>query len=154
MGPGVPCESRSTELALGAGGVVDAVKAVAGVGVTKLGGALRVCVPAAVTWNTGPGGFVEAGAAPVALGAAVLGKALVTHWEATRICTGTDRDTDIVQDTCVSLVLYCCIIMGQRNISETATTLGGSQSQSIDLREVSSYAGNFEAITHQNTQCI
>lgn len=148
MGPGVPYESRSTELALGAGGVVDAVKAVAGVGVTKLGGALRVRVPAAVAWNTGPRGFVEAGAAPVALGAAVLGKALVTHWEATRICTGTDTDTDIVQDTCVSLVLYCCIIMGQRQ------TLGGSQSQSIDLRDVSSCAGNFEAIMYQNTRCI
>lgn len=88
---GVPDEAWSTELALGPGGVVDAVEAVAGVGVTELGGALRVCIPAAVTWNTNPGCFEEASAALITLWAAVLGKALVTHWGATGICTGTDR---------------------------------------------------------------
>lgn len=93
---GVPCESRSTELALGTGGVVGAAKAVAGLRVTKLGGALRVRVPAAVTGNTGLGGFIEAGAAPVTLGAAVVGKALVTHWEATGICTGTETHGNII----------------------------------------------------------
>lgn len=48
----VPYEARSTELALGTDCVVDAAEAVAGVGVTELGGALRVCIPTAVTRDT------------------------------------------------------------------------------------------------------
>lgn len=89
---GIPNEARSTELTLGPGGVVDAAEAVAGVGVTELVGPMRVCIPTAVTWNTNPGRFVEAGGALVTLWAAVPGKALVTHWGATGICTGTEQD--------------------------------------------------------------
>lgn len=85
MCPAIPYESRCTELALGASGVVDAVEAVAGVGMTELGGPLRVCIPTAVTWNTSPRGFVEAGTALVTLRAAVQVKALVTHCGATGI---------------------------------------------------------------------
>lgn len=90
---GVPYEARSTELALGPGGAVDAADAVASVGVTELGGALGVCIPTAVTWNTNPRCFVEAGAAVDTLWAAVPGKALVTHWGATGICTGINKHT-------------------------------------------------------------
>lgn len=90
---GIPYEARSTELAAEPGGVVDAAEAVAGVRVTELGGALRVCIPTAVTWNTNPRCFVEAGAALGTLWAAVPGKALVTHWGATGICTGKNKDT-------------------------------------------------------------
>lgn len=50
----VPYEARSTELALGTDCVVDAAEAVAGVRLTELGGALRVCIPTAVTWDTSP----------------------------------------------------------------------------------------------------
>lgn len=89
---GVPYEARSTALALGPGGGVDAAEAQAGVGVTELGGALRICVPTAVTRNTKPRRFVEAGAALVTLWAAVPRKALVTRWGATGICTGTGKD--------------------------------------------------------------
>lgn len=89
----VPYEAWSTELALGPGGIVDAAEALAGVRVTDLGGALGVCITTAVTWNTNPRCFVEAGAALDTLWAAVPGKALVTHWGATGICTGIDKDT-------------------------------------------------------------
>lgn len=51
MSLGIPNEAWSAELALGPSGVVDAAEAVAGVRMTKLGGVLRVCIPAAVTWN-------------------------------------------------------------------------------------------------------
>lgn len=81
----VPYEAWSTELALGPGGIVDAAEAMAGVRVTDLGGALGVCITTAVTWNTNPRCFVEAGAALDTLWAAVPGKALVTHWGATGI---------------------------------------------------------------------
>lgn len=64
---GVPYEAWGTELALGPGGVVDAVEAVAGVGATELGGALRVCIPVAVTWNANPRCFEEASAALITL---------------------------------------------------------------------------------------
>lgn len=64
---GIPNEARRTELTLGPGGVVDAAEAVAGVGVTELGGALRVCIAAAVTRNTTPVCFEEASAALIAL---------------------------------------------------------------------------------------
>lgn len=67
MCSGVPCEARSAELALGPGGVVDAAEAVAGVGVTELGGALRVCIPTALTRDTDPRCFVEAGTARIAM---------------------------------------------------------------------------------------
>lgn len=50
----VPYEARSTELALGTDCVVDAMEAVACIRVTELGGALRVCIPIAVTWDTSP----------------------------------------------------------------------------------------------------
>lgn len=85
MCSGVPYEAWSTELALEAGGVVDAAEAVAGVGVTELGGVLRVCIAIAVTRNTSPRCFVEAGATLVTLRAAVPGKALVTYGGATGI---------------------------------------------------------------------
>lgn len=85
MCSGVPYESESTEVTLGPGGVIDAAEAVAGVGVTELGGALRVCVPTAVTRNASPGRFVETGAALVTLWTSVVGKALVTYWRATGI---------------------------------------------------------------------
>ena len=91
MCSGVPYESWSTELALGPGGVIDAAEAVAGVGVTELGGALRVCIPTAVTWNASPRRFVEAGAALVTLWTSIVGKALVTYWRATGIWTGADN---------------------------------------------------------------
>lgn len=91
MCSGVPCESWSAELALGPSGVIDAAEAVAGVGVTELGGAHGVCVPVAVAWNAGPRLFVEAGAALVTLCTGVAGKALVTHWRATGIWTGTQH---------------------------------------------------------------
>lgn len=88
---GVPVEAWSTELALEPSGVVDAAEAAAGVGVTQLGGTLRVFIPTAVTWNTDLRCFVEAGAALVTLRAAVPGKALVTYWGATGICTGINK---------------------------------------------------------------
>lgn len=97
MCSGVPYESKSTELALGPGGVVGAAEAVTGVGVTELGGTLRVCIPTAVTWNTSPRCFVEASAALVTLWATVPMKALVAHWRATGICTGTDKETSQLQ---------------------------------------------------------
>lgn len=96
---GVPDEAWSTELALEPSGVVDAVEAAAGVGVTQLGGALRVFIPTAVTWNTDLRCFVEAGTALVTLRAAVPGKALVTYWGATGICTGINRHT-LAADHC------------------------------------------------------
>lgn len=89
---GIPYVCRSTELALGAGGVVDAAEAVASVRVTELGGALRVCIPTTVTWNTSPRCFVEAGTALVTLRATVMGEALVTPWGAGGICTRIDKD--------------------------------------------------------------
>ena len=93
MCSGIPYECRSTELALGSGGVIDAAEAVASVGVTELAGALRVCIPTTVTWDTSPRYFVEASAALVTLWAAIPGKALVTHWGASGICVGIARDT-------------------------------------------------------------
>lgn len=99
MCSGVPYESCSTELALGASGIIDAAEAVAGVGVTELGRVLRVCIPTAVTWNANPGRFVEASTAPVTLWTGGPGKALVTHWVATWICTGTNSiDQKVAND--------------------------------------------------------
>lgn len=83
----IPNKAWSTELALRPRGVVDAAEAVASVWVTELSGALRVCIPTAVTWHTNTRRFVEAGVAPVTPRAAVLGKALVTHRRATGVCT-------------------------------------------------------------------
>lgn len=51
MSRGVPDEAWSAELALGPSRVVDAMEAVAGFGMTKLDGTLRVCIAAAVTAN-------------------------------------------------------------------------------------------------------
>lgn len=87
----VPHEARSAALALGPAGAVDAAEALAGVGLTHLGGPLRVGVPAAVAWYTHARCFVEAGAALVTPRAGVPGEALVTCWGATVICTGTRR---------------------------------------------------------------
>ena len=56
----VSYKSRSTELALGTSGVVDAPEAVARIRMAELGRALRVRIAAAVTWDTSPGRFVEA----------------------------------------------------------------------------------------------
>lgn len=63
----IPSEACSTELTPGPGGVVDAAEAVAGVGVTELGGTLRVCIAVAVTRNTTTGCFEEASAALITL---------------------------------------------------------------------------------------
>lgn len=114
MRSSIPYKSRSTELALGPSGVVDAAEAVAGVRVTELGRALRVCIPTAVTWNTSPRGFVEASAALVTLSATVSGKALVTHWGATGICTGAEKDFCWIPPKYIPQILrtsenaYCC----------------------------------------------
>lgn len=91
MCSGVTDEAWSTELALRPGSFVVAAEAVASVRLTELGGTLRVCIPIAFTWNTNPRCFVEAGTALITLWAFVPGKALVTRWGATGICTGIDR---------------------------------------------------------------
>lgn len=85
MCSGVPYEPWGALLAPGPSGVVDAAEAAAGLRVTELGRALRVCVTAAVAWHTGPRCVVEARAAEVTVWAAVVGKALVTHGRAAGI---------------------------------------------------------------------
>lgn len=133
---GIPNEAWSTELALGPGSVVDAAEAVAGVGVTELGGAMRVCIPTAVTWNTNPRCFVEAGGALVTLWAAVPGKALVTHWGATRISvTGAGgggvgagtRSTDFGQGSSRAAVetRFTLLTVGSLGVALTVQTHSG-----------------------------
>lgn len=121
MCSGVPDEARSTEMTLVPGGVVDAAEAAAGVGVTELGGVLRVCIATAVTWNTHPRCFVEAGATLVTLWASVPGKALVTHWGATGICTGRDKDTHQIHKTnttmTCSFVFICSMNVVVKSLS-------------------------------------
>jgi len=90
VGPGVPREARGTELALGPRGAVAAAEAPAGVGVTQLGGPLRVCVPGAVARHAEAGRFGEAGAAPVTVRTPVWRKALIAPRGATGTCTGTE----------------------------------------------------------------
>lgn len=87
MSSSISYEARSTELAPGPVGVVDAAETLAIVGATDVGGTLRVCISTAVTWDTSPRSFVEPGTALVTVWATVPVKALVTHWRATSICT-------------------------------------------------------------------
>lgn len=95
---GISSEPRSTELTLVSTGIVDALEAVACVRVTDLGGATRVCITAAVAGNAGTRHFVEASAALVTLWAAVLMKALVTHWGTTGIWTWKRVETVTVRN--------------------------------------------------------
>lgn len=83
---GVPREPGSAELAPGPGGAVRAAEAAAGVGMTDLDRALRVCVPAAVTRDTNAGRLVETRVALVALRAGVRGETEVTHRGAAGVC--------------------------------------------------------------------
>lgn len=87
---GVADEACCAQLAAGPRRVVDAAEALASLGMTKLAGTLRICVPAAVTGDAASGRpEEEAGAALVTLRPTVVGKALVAHWGATGIWTGT-----------------------------------------------------------------
>lgn len=115
MCSGIPFESGSTELALGPGGVVDAAEAVSGVWVTELGGALRVRISTAVTWNTSSRRFVGAGSALVTLRTGVPVKALVTSWGATGICTGNSKHQEVV--------MMKLRANNESNLCNTATTV-------------------------------
>ena len=85
-------------------GVVDAAQAVARVGVAGAWRRARVRVPAAVARQADAVGVVEAIAALLAVGAAVLGLALVAHWSAAlvwgrRSSAETGHVNDVLQMT-------------------------------------------------------
>lgn len=85
MCSGVPYEPWGADLAPIPSGIVDAAEAAAGLRVTELGRAPRVCITVAVARHTGPRCVVETRAALVTVWAAVVGKALVTHGSAAGI---------------------------------------------------------------------
>lgn len=77
--PGVPDETRSTEVAAGPGGAVEAAEAVAGVGVAEPSWALELRIPTAVTRDAARRGPIETGGAAITVRPGVASEALVTH---------------------------------------------------------------------------